>query len=128
MTPVEIAALLRDAGARDEALVVVRRQSRILGVPRSDRWELVGRAWRLGELLLDGEGHVYRVGSVIRAITPKDFNADKSVAGAEHRERQREAARHGFEGEIVNRDFTPADDVDLDDLVARARLLIDPFG
>jgi hypothetical protein len=129
-SPAAIAAQLAAAGARDEALVVVHPGGRVLGIPRPDRWQLVGRAWRLGELLLDHEGRVYRIGTVIRAITPKDFNADKSVAAEAHRERQREAAKRGFEGDVVNRGFVevPASEVDERDLAARARLLIDPFG
>jgi hypothetical protein len=130
MTPVEIAALLAAAGARDEALAVVSPGGRLLGLPRRDRWRLVGRAWRLGDSLLGRDGRVYRVGSVIRAVTPPDFPADKSATAQAHRLRQREAARQGFEGDVVNRDFieVTAADVDAAELEARARLLIDPFG
>jgi hypothetical protein len=129
-TLADVVALLRDTGARDEALVVVSPGGKVLGIPRPDRWELVGRAWRLGGHLLSTDGTVYRIGTVLRAITPKDFNADKSVVGAQHRERQREAAKHGFEGDVVNLDFEEVDpaEVDADDLHARAMLLVDPFA
>jgi hypothetical protein len=127
----EVVALLREAGVPDEALVSVRPGGRVLGIPRADRWELVGRAWRLGEHLLCADGTVYRIGSVLRAVTPKDFNADKSAAAAAHRELQRQAAKAGFEGDVVNRDFERLDpdaaDALVDRLAERARLRIDPF-
>lgn len=130
MTTLEIAAMLAAAKARDEVLVEVRPGGKVLGIRRPDKWVAVGRAWRLGALLLAHDGRVYRTGTVVRAVTPKDFNADKSLTGEAYRERQREAASHGFEGEVVNRGFTELDPADLDlaDLQLRAELLIDPFS
>ena len=71
----------------------------------------VGRVWRLGALLVDRDGTVYATGKLTRAMVPKDFNADKSLAGEAHREIQRAAARGSFRvGESVNyewRQLTP---------------------
>lgn len=107
MTPMELAAALAARGARDEA-VGVWRERRVLGVPRPPVIEPAGRAWRLGALLLDVDGNLYAVGRVTRAVEPRDFNSDKTVAGEARREEQRAAARGSFvQGETVNFDIRP---------------------
>lgn len=94
-------------GVAEEALGVWRPEKRIFGVPRPPAIDPVGHAWRLGALLVGRSGTYYAVGKVTRAITPKDFNSDKSVAGEERREIQRAAARGAFrEGESVNYEWT----------------------
>lgn len=104
-----LSAELAARGARDEA-VGVWRERRVLGVPRPPVIEPAGRAWRLGSLLLDAEGRLYAVGRVTRAIEPRDFNSDKTVAGEERREEQRAAARGTFtRGETVNFDIRALD-------------------
>jgi hypothetical protein len=96
--------MLQDAGARDEALATLKAPRRF--VPSQPTLMPIGRAWRLGELLLDADANLYAVGHVTRAIEPKDFNADKTVAGEQRREEQRAAARGPFErGEVVNYGF-----------------------
>jgi len=91
------------AGIPDEALGVWRPEKKIFGVPRPPAMDPVGRVWRLGALLIDREGTLYRTGKLTRAIVPKDFNADKSLAGEAHRDIQRAAARGSFRaGESVN--------------------------
>jgi len=63
----------------------------------------VGRAWRLGVLLLDREGALYSTGSVTRAIVPPRGVANKSPDAEVRREFRRAAARGRFsEGEVVN--------------------------
>jgi hypothetical protein len=95
---------LQAGGARDEALAILKAPRRF--VPSQPTLVPVGRAWRLGELLLDADANLYAVGHVTRAIEPKDFNADKTVAGEQRREEQRAAARGPFErGEVVNYGF-----------------------
>ena len=87
----------------DEALGVWRPEKKIFGVPRPPTMDPVGRAWRLGALLIDRGGSLYATGKVTRAIVPKDFNSDKTVAGDERRDIQRAAARGAFRaGESVN--------------------------
>jgi hypothetical protein len=91
------------AGVPDEALGVWRPEKKIFGVPRPPAIDPVGRAWRLGALLIARDGSLYATGKLTRAIVPKDFNADKSLAGEAHREVQRAAARGSFRvGEAVN--------------------------
>jgi hypothetical protein len=105
----ELAAALAARGARDEA-VGIWRERKVLGVARPPVIDPAGRAWRLGALLLDGEGNLYAVGRVTRAIEPRDFNSDKTVAGEARREEQRAAARGSFvRGETVNFDIRALD-------------------
>jgi hypothetical protein len=130
VSTLDIAASLQSAGARDEALGEYVPARRTFGIPRPARIVPVGRAWRLGDLLLTPSGDVFRVGEVTRAITPKDFNSDKTIAGEARRELQRAAIRGGIaEGDTVNHGFsplaTPTDEVALKE---RAALLIDPLG
>lgn len=107
----EVIDALVAAGVPDEALGVWRREKKIFGVPRPPAMDPVGRVWRLGALLVDRDGTVYATGKLTRAMVPKDFNADKSLAGEAHREIQRAAARGSFRvGESVNyewRQLTP---------------------
>lgn len=96
-------------GARDEALGVWRER-KTFGVPRPPVIEPVGRAWRLGSLLLDRGGNLYATGRVTRALEPRDYNSDKTVAGEARREEQRAAARGAFRaGETVNFDVVLLD-------------------
>ena len=96
-------------GARDEALGVWRER-KTFGVARPPVIEPVGRAWRLGSLLLDRDGTLYATGRVTRAIEPRDYNSDKTVAGEARREEQRAAARGSFRsGETVNFDVVLLD-------------------
>lgn len=63
----------------------------------------IGRAWRLGVLLLDRDGALYATGSVTRAIVPQRGVANKSPDAEVRREFRRAAARGRFaEGEVVN--------------------------
>ena len=107
----------------DEALGVWRPEKKIFGVPRPPVIDPAGRAWRLGVLLLDSDGTLYATGSVTRAIVPKDFNSDKTVAGDERREIQRAAARGSFRtGESVNFEWTRLTPEQAAELVAPASL------
>ena len=103
----DVVESLIEAQVPDEALGVWRAEKKIFGVPRPAVIDPVGRAWRLGALLIDRDGNLYATGKLTRAIVPKDFNADKSLAGEAHREIQRAAARGSFRaGESVNYEWT----------------------
>jgi len=97
---------LQSAGVRDEALAEWKPVRRLL--PSQPTMLPSSRAWRLGSLLLDAEGRLYATGIVTRAIQPKDFNADKSVAAEARRDLQRAAVRGRFAtGDSVNVDYIP---------------------
>jgi hypothetical protein len=101
----DLVAELQRRGARDEALGEWR-ENRLLFFRRPSSIEPVGRAWRLGALLLSDDGSLYEVARVTRAVEPRDFSSDKTVAGEQRREQQRAAARGRFErGETVNHGF-----------------------
>lgn len=96
---------LEEAGIPDEALAILK--NRRLAPPK-----LVpqGRAWRLGVLLLDRDGHLFQTGGVTRAIEPQRGVANKSPDADERREFRRAAVRGKFaEGEVVNYWYTPFD-------------------
>jgi len=111
----ELAALLRAsvdaleaAGVADEALAQIKPQRRLGPITLPLSFAPAGRAWRLGEVLLDRDARLYATGSVTRAITPKDFAANKSPAEETRRELQRAAVRGKFrQGETLNFGFTP---------------------
>ena len=104
----------------DEALGVWRPEKKIFGVARPPAIDPVGRVWRLGVLLIDRDGTLYATGKLTRAIVPKDFNADKSLAGEAHREIQRAASRGSFRpGESVNYEWRRLD-------ADQAQALVDP--
>ena len=108
-----LAALLRatvdrldTAGARDEALAVVK-EPRGFGPFRTQAvMQPVGRAWRLGVILLDREARLYRVGKITRSTdTGRPQNLSTSV---ERRRADRMAASRGrfAEGDVVNFDHS----------------------
>lgn len=91
------------AGVAEEWLATLKPGRRIGPITTAQRLVPVGRAWRLGELLIDREGHLYSTGSVTRAGQPTDFAANKSPAEQERREFQRAAVRGSFAtGSSVN--------------------------
>lgn len=99
---------LEARGIPDEALGVMKPAHRILGLMRPAVIVPVGRAWRLGVLLIDRNGQLYATGMVTRAITPKRGVADHSLIADARREEQRAAVRGSFaEGEVVNFGYSP---------------------
>jgi len=115
MADMDVAALLTSAVAQlraahvaDEALAELRLAQRVGPITRPMRLVPAGRAWRLGEILLDADARLYSTGSVTRALTPKDFAANKSRAEEDRRELQRAAVRGRFAaGEAVNFGYAP---------------------
>ena len=107
------------SGLPQEALGVWRRERKIFGVARPPVIDPSGHAWRVGALLIGSDGSLYATGKVTRAVVPKDFNSDKSVAGEERREIQRAAARGTFcPGESVNYEWVPLTPDEAEALVA----------
>ena len=103
------AARLAAASVADEALAELRPERRLGPLTRPAKFEPVGRAWRLGELLVTRDGQLLATAKVIRAVIPKDFSANKSPAEEHRRSLQRAAARGPFHpGETVNYDHRPA--------------------
>lgn len=96
------------AGVADEALAEIKPARKLGPLTVPLKFVAVGRAWRLGEVLLDRDARLYSTGSVTRAVTPKDFAANKSPAEETRRELQRAAVRSRFrQGDTVNFGFTP---------------------
>lgn len=102
---------LTAASVPNEALATLRPSRRIGPLTRPAKFVPVGRAWRLGELLVTADGELFSTGRVTRAVVPRDFSANKSPAEDERRELQRAAARGPFApGDAVNFDYRPAAD------------------
>jgi hypothetical protein len=98
LDPIVADAVARLQAVPDEALGELR--IRRFGAPKIVK---AGRAWRLGTVLLDREGRLYRVGRTTRAIVPPRGVANKSNEAEERREIQRAAVRGRFAtGEPVN--------------------------
>jgi len=92
-------------GVPDEALAVEKS-----GRLRARRYVPVGRAWRLGTLLISRDGSLYSTGEVTRAIEPSIASRSRTVMAEAQRDDRRAAARGHFrEGEVVNFGFTPID-------------------
>lgn len=100
-------AALEAVGARDEALAQVKPARRVLLVHTSASMAPVGRAWRLGVLLLDREGRVFATGKITRAVVPT--REQHLSASVEERKADRKAASRGRfdEGEVVNFAYRP---------------------
>lgn len=102
----ETIAALEAAGIQDEALGVVV-PARFL---RAETIKSAGRAWRLGQLLIDRSGQLYEVGEVTRAVEPLRGVANKSVEAETRRARRRSAVRGRFAaGTAVNFGFRAID-------------------
>lgn len=110
--PTRLRALLRDtaasleaAGISDEALGV-RREGRGVGRFRgASSMQPVGRAWRLGVLLIDRDGNLAGTGTITRAVEP---TRSQGLSGqVESRKADRAAASRGAftPGEVVNVDY-----------------------
>jgi hypothetical protein len=97
----------------DEALGVMREPRGFSVFKTAPMIAPVGRAWRLGVLLVDKSGGVYETGDVTRAIEPLRAVTNRSAEAEARRDDRRAAARGKFpEGEVVNHRFIP---LDLDD-------------
>lgn len=77
----------------DDAVAEFVPPSRRLGLRRAARLRPVGRAWRLGVLLLSADGTVRATGSVTRAVPPG--HPGHMAASTEQRRQVRDAAFRG---------------------------------
>ncbi|SDR65680.1 hypothetical protein [Agrococcus carbonis] len=103
-----MAARLAAAGARDEALARYEEPKPALGViPRRPTMRPLGRAWRLGALLLQADGSVWATGISTRVAEPG--RPQHHSASVETRRAYRAAAiQGGFPmGETVNHSVAP---------------------
>lgn len=103
-----MAARLAAAGARDEALARYEEPKPLLGVvQRRPTMRPLGRAWRLGALLLQADGTVWATGVSTRVAEPG--RPQHHTASVEIRRAYRAAAlQGGFPmGETVNHSVTP---------------------
>lgn len=116
---------LRSSGARDEALAEYVPERRTLLITRKPVLKPLGRVWRLGVFLLDGEGRLYETGSTTRALEP-GRPAYQSQSAEQRREYRAAASRGRFpHGETVNFDARPVA-LDADELRSPAgRLFLD---
>lgn len=97
----DAAARLAAADAPDEELAEYVPERRKLGITFSPRMKPIGRAWRLGVLLVDRDGTLYAAGSSTRAIEPGRAN-HQSISGEERRMHRAAAHRSYPEGTVVN--------------------------
>jgi len=99
-------AQLQARGAPDEALAEVRVPRSIGPLKRQPRMVPVGRAWRLGVLLLSADGSLRRTGSITRAVEPtRSQGLDSGVEA--RKEARRRAVRSFQEGDAVDYDWEP---------------------
>ena len=104
----ETVAELQRIGAPDEALGVLRLGRGIGPLRTAPMLIPIGRAWRLGVLLVDVQGGIYATGEVTRAIEPLIAVTNRSAEAERKRELRRMAARGPFaEGDTINVDFIP---------------------
>lgn len=107
------AAELGRHSARDEALAEYVPERRTLGIPRAARMTPLGRAWRLGALLVTADGRLLATGRVVRAERPAR-RSTPAAAIAEQRAYAAAAVKGGFaEGETVNFGAVPVDPAEL---------------
>ncbi|HXH36604.1 MAG TPA: hypothetical protein VNJ54_19670 [Plantibacter sp.] len=96
------AARLEAAAVPDEALAEVYTPRGLPLVKRAPALRPIGRAWRLGVVLLSADGRLFTAAESTRAIEPKWFNHRSTEV--EHRRLAQQAAHRGpfAEGEVVN--------------------------
>ena len=96
---------LETMGVGDEALASLRPARRIGFIPRPAAMDSVGRAWRLGVLLLARDGRLFAIGGITRAIELTHETVYMNVEALHRRELRVAATRGGFAlGDVVNFD------------------------
>jgi len=99
---------LEAAGIHDESLAAWKHSRGVLGIGASDSLVPMGRAWRLGVLLLGRDGALYSTGEVTRAVQPGRAAVNRSAGGEQRRAIRAIAARGNFpRGEVINHGWVP---------------------
>ena len=99
----DAAARLSSAAVADEVIASYEPATRRFGIPRGARLKPLARGWRLGVLLLGGDGSVRATGSVTRAVPP-GHPGHMAVSTEERREIRAAAFRAFPAGSTVNYD------------------------
>jgi hypothetical protein len=98
---------LEAMGIADEAIATLRPARRIGFIPRPAVLDGVGRAWRLGVLLLDRDGRLFATGGITRAIELTHETVYMNAESLHRRELRVAATRGGFAlGDTVNFDVS----------------------
>ena len=101
---------LRAAGAPDEALGEFVPSRGFGPFATAEKFRPLGRAWRLGVLLVDDRANLFSTGELTRAIEPGRAAVNRSADGERRRSLRAAAARSGFaKGEVVNYGFSALD-------------------
>jgi hypothetical protein len=96
-------AALESARVADEALAELRTGRHAGPLPLPPKFAVLGRVWRLGEVLIARDATLRATGAVTRAVEPRAFAANKSDTEAARRDIQRLASKGPFaRGESVN--------------------------
>jgi hypothetical protein len=105
-----LVADLESAGAPDEALGEFIPSRGFGPFATAEKFRALGRAWRLGVLLLDREARLYSTGELTRAVEPGRAAVNRSPDGERRRALRNAAARSGFpRGEVVNYGYVAVD-------------------
>lgn len=104
-----LVAELQASGAADEALGEFVPSRGFGPFATAEKFRSVGRAWRLGALLVDEVGRLYSTGELTRAIEPGRAAVNRSAAGERRRALRLAAARSFPRGAVVNYQFVPID-------------------
>lgn len=119
-----IAERLAAAGVPDEQLAELVPARRRGPFTRRAHFVGSGRAWRLGAVLVDRAGRMWLTGTVTRAVEPRPFASDKTLAGEQRREWQRLAARAFRADETVDFGHRPIELGDGDPVTERDGVLV----
>jgi hypothetical protein len=96
---------LEALGIGDEAIATLLPARRIALIRRPAVMEPVGRAWRLGVLLLGRDGRLFGTGRITRAVEPKHETVYINEESRKRRELRQAATRGDFmPGDVVNFD------------------------
>ena len=102
---------LRSSSAPQEWLATYAPSRGVGPFATADKFRTVGRAWRLGALLLDATGALYATGEVTRAIEPGRAAVNRSAEGERRRSLRMAASRSVPRGDVINFGYTPIEGI-----------------